>query len=263
MIALACSDPARSGQPISQWSIRQLCQAAVRLGHVASIAYETLRRWLETADLHLQRCRQWLHSTDPLFDQRMGEIVELYTTPPDDGLVYCLDERTGLQALERWHPDWPVRPGKACRREFHYRRHGTLTLIGCFEVATGRLLGQCYERNRGEEFLAFLRWLIPQLPRDRALHFVVDNYATHKRRDVLDFVASFGGRAQLHFTPTHASWLNQIELWFGVLNRQLLHRGNFTSREDLAQKVEAFISHYNQSDAHPYRWTYTGQPRAT
>lgn len=263
MIALACSDPARSGQPVSHWSIRQLCQAAVRLGHVASIAYETLRRWLDTADLRLHRCRQWLHSTDPLFDQRMGEIVDLYTTPPDDGLVYCLDERTGMQALERWHPDWPPCPGQVSRREFHYRRHGTLTLIGCFEVATGNLLGQCYERNRGEEFLAFLRWLIPQLPTDRVLHLVADNYATHKRRDVLDFVASFAGRVQLHFTPTHASWLNQIELWFGVLNRQLLHRGNFTSREDLAQKVEAFIDHYNQFDAHPYRWTYTGKPRAT
>ena len=262
MIALACSDPAQSDQPVSHWSIRLLCRAAVRLGHVAGITYETLRRWLRIADLRLHRYQQWLHSTDPLFDQRMGDIVGLYTNPPDDGLVYCLDERTGMQALERWHPDWPARPGQICRREFHYRRHGTLTLMGCFEVATGKVLGQCYERHRGEEFLGFLHWLVPQLPQDRVLHFVADNYATHKRRDVQDFVASFDGRVQFHFTPTHASWLNQIELWFGVLNRQVLNRGSSASLDDLASKVEAFIGHYNQFEAHPYRWTYTGQPRA-
>jgi len=235
---------------------------ATRWGHVADIAYETLRRWLKIADLRLHRCRQWLHSTDPLFDQRMQAIVGLYTDPPDGGRVYCIDERTGMQALERWHPDRPVQPGRVARREFHYRRHGTLALMGCFEVATGRVLGQCYERHRGEEFLDFLQWLIPQLPHDQVLHFVADNYATHKRRDVQDYIATHEGRVQFHFTPTHASWLNQIELWFSVLNRQLLNRGSFSSKQDLAAKVEAFIEHYNRFDAHPYRWTYTGQPRA-
>ena len=234
----------------------------MRIGHVASIAYETLRRWLDIADLRLHRFRGWLHSTDPLFDQRMGAIVGLYTHLPADGLVYCLDERTGMQALERWHPDWPARPGQVCRREFHYRRHGTLTLIGCFEVATAKVLGQCHERNRGEELLGFLQWLVPQLPQDRVLHFIADNNATHKRRDVQGFAAGFGGRVQFHFTPTHASWLNQIELWFGVLNRQVLNRGSFSSTDDLARKVEAYIGHHNLVDAHPCRWTYTGQPRA-
>lgn len=262
MIALACSDPADSGEPVSHWSIRLLCRAAVKLGHVCSIAYETVRRWLRVADLRLYRYKQWLHSTDPLFGQRMGDIVALYTNPPEDGCVYCIDERTGMQALERWHPDWPVEPGRLCRREFHYRRHGTLTLIGCFEVATGRLLGKCYRRHRGEEFLDFLQWLIPQLPQDKILHFVADNYATHKRRDVQEYIASHEGRVQFHFTPTHASWLNQIELWFSVLSRRLLNRGSFCSTDDLGAKVAAFIEHYNEHYAHPYRWTYTGQPRA-
>lgn len=262
VIALACSPPADSGEPVSHWSIRRLCRVATRWGHVADIAYETLRRWLKIADLRLHRCRQWLHSTDPLFDQRMQAIVGLYTDPPDGERVYCIDERTGIQALERWHPDWPVQPGRVARREFHYRRHGTLALMGCFEVATGRVLGRCYQRHRGEEFLDFLQWLIPQLPHDQVLHFVADNYATHKRRDVQDYIATHEGRVQFHFTPTHASWLNQIELWFSVLNRQLLNRGSFSSKQDLAAKVEAFIEHYNRFDAHPYRWTYTGQPRA-
>jgi transposase len=261
-VALACSDPGEHGLPLCRWSIRTLQRAAVSLGHVASIAAETVRRWLQIADLQLHRYRQWLHSTDPLFEQRMADIVRLYVHPPAEEPIYCIDERTGMQALERFRPDWPTRPGMVRKREFHYRRHGTLTLFGCFQVATGTVLGLCRQRHRSQEFLQFMNWLVPQLPADRKLHFVLDNYATHKTKQVQRFLADYDGRVQFHFTPTHASWLNQIELWFSTLTRRVLHLADFASRQHLERTVMDFIDYHNRNDAKPYRWTYTGQPRA-
>ena len=262
MVALACSDPADHGLPICRWTIRTLGKAATRLGHVKTIAAETVYRWLPIADLKLHRYRHWLHSTDPQFDQKMADIVQLYVNPPADAAVYCIDERTGMQALERICPGWPTRPGLIRRREFHYRRHGTLTLFGCLEVATGKSIGRCYRRHRSHEFVDFLRQLLPSLPQDRKLHFVLDNYATHKTAQVKQLLARQDGRGQFHFTPTHASWLNQIELWFATLTRQVLSLGSFCGLDDLTEKVRNFIDYYNREEARPYRWTYTGPPRA-
>jgi hypothetical protein len=262
VVALACSDPADHGLPLSRWTIRTLRRAAISLGHVATIATETVRRWLVIADLKLHRFRSWLHSTDPLFDERMSNVVGLYTDPPEGEAVYCIDERTQMQALERFEPDLPTRPGMVRKREFHYRRHDTLTLFGCLEVFTGKVLGLCRQRHRSQEFLEFMDWLVPQLPADRQLHFVLDNYATHKTKKVQEFIADHNGRIQFHFTPTHASWLNQIELWFSTLTRRVLKFGDFKSLTHLERTVMEFIHYHNQHDAKPYRWTYTGQPRA-
>jgi hypothetical protein len=247
---------------MTNWSLRTLARAVSQQGLVHQLAPETLRRWLQIADLRLHRYRSWLYSHDPLFTERLQEIVALYTQPPPRSRVYCLDERTGMQALEYWAAETGARPGRPGRREFHYTRHGTRTLFGCLEVHTGRVYGRCFNQHRGEELLQFLYELLPQLPTDATLHFVLDNLATHKRRDVQEFIASFNGRVQLHFTPTRASWLNQIELWFGLLQHRVLKRGSFTGLPDLDDKVMAFIDYYNTHEAHPYRWTYTGQPRA-
>ena len=241
MVALACSDPSEHGLPLCRWTIRTLRRAAIELGHVTSIAVETVRRWMVIADLKLHRCKHWLHSADPLFDARMADIVGLYARASKGEMVYCLDERTGMQALERFQPDWSTRPGMVRKREFHYRRHGTLTLFGCFEVSTGQVLGRCREKHRSQEFLEFLKWLLPQLPADRTRHFVLDNYATHKTKAVREFIDSYHGRIQCHFAPTHASWLNQIELWFSTLTRLVLHLGDFDSRQRLQRTVTHFI----------------------
>ncbi len=259
MVALACSDPTEHGLPLCRWTIRTLQRAAIELGHVRSIAVETVRRWMVIADLKLHRFTSWLHSTDPLFDERMTAIVGLYADALHGKLVYCIDERTSMQALERF--ERATRPGRIRKREFHYRRHGTLTLFGCFEVATGTMRGRCCQRHRGQEFLEFMHWLVPQLPADRELHLVLDNYATHKTKAVQQSLAGHEGRIQFHFTPTHASWLNQIELWFSTLTRRVLQLGNFTGREHLERTVLDFIDYHNEHDAKPYRWTYTGQPR--
>lgn len=242
--------------------IRALRKAAMSLGYVKTIAAETVRRWLQIADLKLHRYRHWLDSTDPQFGQKMADIVRLYANPPAGVAVYCIDERTGRQTLERIRPDWPTRSGLIRRREFHYRHHGTLTLFGCLEVDTGKIFGRCYQRHRSREFIDFLWRLIPRLPQDRKLHFVLDNYATHKTAQVREFIAEQNGRGQFHFTPTHGSWLNQIELWFATLTRWVLSLGSFAGLDELAEKVRRFIDFYNQNEAQPYRWTYTGQPQA-
>jgi hypothetical protein len=247
---------------MTHWSLRTLARAVSQQGLVDRLAPETLRRWLQIADLRLHRYRSWLCSHDPLFAERLQDLVALYTQPPPHSRVYCLDERTGMQALEYGAAETVVRPRRAGRREFHYTRHGPLTLFACLEVHTGQVYGRCFTRHRGEDLLQFLYGLLPQLPTDQKLHFVLDNLATHKRRDVQEFIASFGGRVQLHFTATRASWLDQIELWFGLLQQRVLKRGSSPSRQDLDDKVMAFIAYYNAQEAHPYRWTYTGQPRA-
>jgi len=180
VVALAGGDPTDLGLPICGGTIRTLGKAATGLGQVPAIAAETVRRWLQIADLKLHRYRHWLHSTDAQFHQKMADIVQLYVNPPADAAVYCIDEHTGMQALQRICPDWPPRPGLIRRREFHYHRHGTLTLFGCLEVATGKILGRCYQRHRSREFVDFLQQLL----------------------------ACQDGRVQFHFTPTHASWLN-------------------------------------------------------
>jgi hypothetical protein len=228
-------------------------------GLVDHLAPETLRRWLQIADLRLHRYRSWLYSDDPRFAERLQDIVGLYTAPPANSRVYCLDERTGMQALEYWAAETGTRPGRPGRREFHYTRHGTLTLFGCFEVHTGQVTGRCFNQHRGEDLLQFLYWLLPQLPADQTLHFVLDNLSTHKTRDVQDFIASFGGRVQLHFTPTHASWLNQIEIWFSILQRRLLRHGSFVSAEHLAAQVVGFARYWNAYEAHPFRWKFSGE----
>jgi transposase len=262
VVALACSRPADHGFAMTHWTLRTLCRATVAHGLVEQLAPETLRRWLQVADLRLHRYRSWLYSDDPLFDERLQDIVRLYTAPPANSRVYCLDERTGMQALQYWAAETKAVSGRPGRREFHDTRHGTLTLFGCFEVHTGQVYGRCFNQHRGEDLLQFLSWLLPQLPKRQTLHFVLDNLATHKRRDVQDFIARFGGRVQLHFTPTHALWLNQIELWFGLLQQRVLKRGSFGGLTDLDDQVMRFIDYYNAQEAHPYRWTYTGQPRA-
>jgi transposase len=262
VIALACSYPPDHGFAITHWSLRTLARAVVEQGVADGLAPETLRQWLRIADLRLHRYRGWLYSKDPLFAERLEDIVGLYTKPPPNSLVYCLDERTSMQALQYWAVETTACPARPGRRESHYTRHGTLTLFGCLEVHTGQVYGRCFKRHRGEDLLQFLYWLLPQLPADKTLHFVLDNLATHKRRDVQEFIASFGGRVQLHFTPTHASWLNQVEIWFGLLQQRVLKRGSFDSLQDLDDKVTRFIDYYNAKEARPYRWTYTGQPRA-
>jgi len=227
-------------------------------GIVTSLSRESVSYWLRTADIKPHRCRYWLNSKDPEYQAKMQRIVEVYVRPPEDGIVLCVDEKTGIQALERKHPDKPTQPGRVRRREFEYKRHGTVSLLASFEVKTGKVVGECIQRNNSCAFIRFLRRLMKIYPKGK-LYIILDNGSSHKSKETKRFFDSHSRLVPI-FTPTHASWLNQIEIWFGALNRQALRGVSSGSREELRDRTLGYIDYHNRRRARPYGWTYTGQP---
>jgi transposase len=194
------------------------------------------------------------------FGRKEAEICGLYINPPENSIVLCVDEKPAIQARERLHPGEPARPGIPERIDFNYKRHGVLNLFAAFSVHDGEVFGKVSERKKkAPDFLEFLkdvysRWGAPA----RTLHIIVDNYGTHTSHLVTDWLAAHPD-VVFHFTPSHGSWLNQVELWFSILSRQALKRGDFQSKDDLAGKLVEFIKEYNER-AKPFAWTYEGRP---
>lgn len=244
-------------EPYARWTLDQAAEALTKRGIVQAISRETLSRWLRTFDLKPHRCRYWLNSKDPAFQEKMDRIVALYINKPRYGRVICLDEKTCIPARERIGPDGPSKPGRVRRMEFEYKRHGTAHLIAAFEVHTGRVFAQCVDKNDSDAFIAFLKELRRQYPREK-LYLVMDNGTTHRSQATTRFLAS-QPRMMPVFTPTHASWLNQVEIWFSVLSRQALRNRSFQSRQELIQTIFDYVAAHNAA-AKPYRWTRTGEP---
>jgi transposase len=193
----------------------------------------------------------WKLSADPQFIDKVRDVVGLYLDPPDRAIVVCVDEKSQIQALERSQPARRLRPGRPERRTHDYVRHGTTTLFAALEVATGKVTDQCYPRHRHREFLAFLQQVAKAYPR-RQLHVVVDNYATHKHPTVGAWLAKHP-RVRLHFTPTSASWLNLVEVFFAIITRQALRRGDFASVDELTAAIGRFCQAWNQR-CQPFGW---------
>jgi transposase len=193
-------------------------------------------------------------STDPELVAKVNDVVGLYLDPPEKGVVICVDEKSQIQALDRTAPVLPLRPGLPERATHDYVRHGTTTLFAALEVATGKVTDACYDRHTHDEFLAFLKKVARAYPR-RELHVVVDNYATHKHADVEAWLAK-NPRVSLHFTPTSGSWLNLVEVFFGIITRQAIRRGSFRSVPDLIGAIRRFIDGWNDR-CRPFSWTKT------
>lgn len=251
VITKACRPPA----PQTHWTVRDLAR---ELSGPVGMGKSAIALLLREMDIKPHQSQMWLNSNDPDFEAKEAEIVGLYLNPPQNALVISVDEKTGIQALEPVHPALPVRPGSPEKREFEYKRHGTLSLFAAFFVHKGSVVGKATPRHTHAEFLDFLKLLHRQCPQRKHLHLIVDNLATHKHEDVRTWIAKHR-RVHLHFTPTHASWLNQVELWFSILGRRLLKRGVFKSTGDLARQLTEFIEDYNKT-AKPFAWTYAGKP---
>ncbi len=214
-------------------------------------------------DLKPWRWHYWLEARDPDWVEKSRAICRLYQHPPTDGTLLCVDEKPGIQVVERklLTPPWL---GRIAHREYEYVRHGTLDLLAAFQVATGRTWGRCYHQHRAVDLVDFLDYLDGALPEDEygVLHLVSDNAKTRTAPETQDWMGQHPGRVVWHFLPTHASWLNQIEIWFSVLQRKCLAHGSWRSYSELEQQILAFMRTHNQRWAHPYRWTYKGLPLA-
>ena len=232
---------------VTHWSSRLLARH-LKIGD-ATVA----RAWREYG-VQPWRAESFRFSTDPQLEAKVVDVVGLYLNPPENAVVLCVDEKSQIQALDRTAPILPLQPGLPERRSHDYVRHGTSTLFAALEIATGQVTAACKPRHRHQEFLAFLRQVTRAYP-DRELHLVMDNYAAHKHPKVRQWLAA-NPRVVVHFTPTHASWMNLVEVWFSIIERQAIHRGTYGSVRDLNAKIRAFITGWNDR-AHPFTWTRT------
>jgi transposase len=230
----------------THWSSRAMARAS-------GISTSSVQRIWRAFGLQPHRAETFKLSNDPLFIDKVRDIVGLYMSPPDHALVLCVDEKSQIQALDRTQPLLPLRPGQVERRTHDYKRHGTTALFAALDVATGHVLGRCYKRHRAAEFRRFLDAIDAAAPADLDIHLIMDNYATHKAPTIKAWLAK-RPRYHVHFTPTYASWLNQVERWFALLTERQIKRGAHRSVAQLEDAITAFIARHNQ-DPKPFRWT--------
>jgi transposase len=192
-------------------------------------------------------------SNDPHFEEKLQDVIGLYMNPPEQAVVFCVDEKSSIQALDRTQPGLPMKKGRCGTMTHDYKRHGTSTLFAALNTATGEVIGECKKRHRHEEFLSFLKSVEKQTQTDLDIHIIVDNYATHKHENVKKWLKR-NKRVQLHFIPTSSSWLNLVERFFGLITEKALRRGVFTSVKELEAKIQEFIGHHNDKPK-PFVWT--------
>lgn len=297
IIATACEPPEKSGRPINHWTARELADELIKRKIVDSISATHVGRILEEAELQPHRSRYWLNcgEMDPeVFESQVKLVCATYLEAPrrlaeENIHTISTDEKTGIQALERISATLPMKPGRIEGIEFEYTRHGTVCLIGNFDVVTGQVIAPTIQATRTEEdFVQHIGQTIDLYPEDGWI-FVVDNLNTHVSEKLVElvaekcgieedlgkkgksgilksvasrqkFLATLSHRIRFVYTPKHTSWLNQIEIWFSILVRRFLKRGNFKSTEELTERLRAFIEYFNTTMAKPFKWTYTGRP---
>jgi putative transposase len=224
-------------------------------GAATGIPKSSVQRYFRLFGVQPHRAKSFKLSSDPSFVEKVRDIVGLYLNPPDHAVVLCVDEKSQIQALERSQPVLPMGFGYVDGITHDYKRHGTTTLFAALDVANGQVLAQCKARHRHQEFLAFLKRIEATVPARLEVHLVVDNYCTHKHAKVRAWLAQ-RPRFHVHYTPTYASWLNQVERWFGLLTSRELRRGSFTSARQLTARINAFVTNHNRR-SRPFTWTAT------
>jgi transposase len=237
--------PAPDGS--THWSSRKLAR---HLG----ISHMMVARVWQRAGLKPHRIERYMASDDPDFELKAADIIGLYVKPPQHAAVFCVDEKTAIQALDRLDPVLPLSPGRLERHGFEYYRHGTLSLYAALNTRNGEVVGKTAARHTSQEFVAFLAEVVANQPRGKEIHLIADNLSAHKTKRVEQFLVAHP-KVHLHYTPTYSSWLNQVENWFARIERDVIARGVFTSVKDLARKLMRYIRHYNRAPK-PLKWTY-------
>jgi transposase len=287
IISVASQLPQDQQRHATRWTLDEIVATLLNNLHTDAISRSTIWRILQEVDLKPHKSEYWLNSHDDAFESKAHAICQLYVKALESykqgRLVICCDEKTGMQVLERKYPTKPAKPGKRERREHEYIRHGTRVLINSLAVATGKLAWTIGATRKASDFVAHLKQVYKSLPRMKRYDWVMDNLNTHWSLEVCRLVAKWckvpfdpktlqrgaqrraflcdpTHRHVFHFTPKHGSWLNQAELFFGVLQRRFLARGSFTCVADFENRLQHFLEDYNARHAHPYRWTYTGEP---
>ena len=230
----------------THWSLRSMAKAV-------GFAPSTIHRIWKAFNLQPHRTETFKLSTDPLFVEKVRDIVGLYLAPPERALVLCVDEKSQIQALDRSQPLLPMRPGQVERRTHDYTRHGTLSLFAALDTATGKVIGRCYPRHRGREFLGFLREIERSVPDALAVHLIMDNYATHKTPAIRKWLGA-RPRWHVHFTPTSSSWINLAERFFADITEKQIRRGVHRSTAELEAAIRTYIDAIN-ADPKPFSWT--------
>lgn len=249
VIQKACSKPEGG---YTNWSQQRI---AKEIGISQSRVFQILKE----ADLKPHKIEYWCgKSPDPEFESKMVNIVGLYLNPPQNALVLCVDEKTQIQALDRTQPLLPLRSGNPKRLTATYKRNGTVSLIAALAVHTGEVIASTMKSNNAANFLSFLKKL-DRTYRNKTLHIIADNLSVHKDKDVKEWISS-KRKIKLHFTPTYSSWLNQVEIWFNILTKDVVKGGVWQSSDQLADQLLEYVDTYNKTRAKPFEWTYTGKP---
>jgi len=236
----------------THWSSRKLAKA-LKISHV------TVAKIWSRAGIKPHRLARYMASDDPDFESKAADVIGLYLDPPKHAAIFSLDEKSHIQALDRLDPVLPLSPGRLERHGFEYYRHGTLSLYAALDTLSGEIYGKTVRRHTSDEFVSFLAQLVAAQPKGRQIHVILDNLSTHKTRRVREYLAAHP-HVNLHFTPTYSSWLNQVEIWFAKIERDVIARGVFTSTADLKRKLMRYIRRYNRN-ARPIRWTYADPSR--
>ena len=232
----------------THWTCRTMAQ------HM-DVSKDTVHRIWTTFNIQPHRQKHFTLSTDRFFVEKVRDIVGLYLNPPDKAMVICVDEKSQIQALDRTQPVLPMGLGYVEGITHQYRRHGTLTLFAALDLASGEVIAKCKKRHRHQEFLQFLKQIDYSVPKDLDIHLIVDNYVTHKHAKIKHWLAA-RPRYHVHYTPTYASWLNQVEIWFNIVTQKAIRRGSFSSVKELRKKIEHFVENYN-ANCTPFTWTAT------
>lgn len=266
LISMGCGKPSDFDVPHrASWTLDSLTRRYAELHPEQKMSRTSVLRILRQKELRPHRVKMWLHSPDPLFRPKVTEICDLYLNPPENSVVLCIDEKTGMQALGRKHPIRDAAPGRDRRIDYEYIRNGTRKLIAAFDPHTGDVYGEVREGRTAEDLVQFMEALAIEYP-DGDVHVIWDNLNIHfdgRDKRWTKFNARHRGRFHFHYTPIHASWVNQVELLFGVLQRRVLRYGVFNSLEELDNAVIGFLDHWNSVEGRPFNWTFKGYPPET